>query len=110
MLRAATATLILALATLLASTLMWPPPTNADDADPNALLRAFEDTNAPIATVDVGALYAGREELLDPHEVLPTWHLQEREDAARVFEATRACPPQPLPSPLADVGLAKAYS
>src|SRR5438067_13857190 len=110
MLRAATATLILALATLLASTLLWPAPTKADDADPNARLRTFEDANAPIATVDVGALHAGREELVDPREVLPTWHRHAREDAATVYEATRKCPPEPLPSPLSDVALAKAYA
>jgi signal transduction histidine kinase len=110
--RAATATLILALVTLLASALWW--PRSADDAlgaaDPDALLRAFEDASPPLVTVEVGALYAGRGELLDPHEVLPTWQRHARAEAAAVFQATRSCPPQPLHTPLSDVALAKAYS
>src|SRR4051812_13265609 len=105
--RAATATLVLALVTLIASALLWPSATQrrADDAlaaaDPEALLRAFEDASPPLVTVDVGALYAGREELLDAREVLPTWHRHARAEAAMVFEATRSCPPRALSAPLA---------
>lgn len=50
----------------------------------------FEDATTPIAIVDVGELYAGREELLDPRAVLPSWHRHARGEAAKVFEATRA--------------------
>src|SRR5262245_14066496 len=96
--RAATATLIVALAALLASVLLWPEGTTqrrADEAlaaaDPEALVRAFEDASRPLATVDVGALYAGRGELVDPRDVLPTWHAHARAEAAVVFQATRSC-------------------
>jgi signal transduction histidine kinase len=123
--RVATAALILALVTLLASALFWPTTTangslakrQADEtllaaADPEALLRAFEDATSPLMTVDVGAIYTGRAELIDPQEVLPTWHRHARAEAALVFEATRSCPPRPLPDspPLSDVALVKAYS
>src|SRR3954453_11594009 len=100
--RAATATLLVALVTLLASALLWPSAAtrNADDAlaaaDPDALLRAFEDASRPVVTIDVGALYAGREELVDPREVLPTWQRHARAEAAMVFAATRSCPPSAL--------------
>ena len=114
--RVATATLVLALVSLMAAAL-WASSVakgRADEAlanaDPEALVRAFEDASPPLATVDVGALYAGRGELLDPREVLPTWARHARDEAAMVFEATRACPPHPLRAPLADAALAKAYA
>lgn len=112
----ATATLILALVTLVASALMWPGGASdrADDAlaaaDPEAVLRAFEDASPPLATLDVSALYAGHGELVDPREVLPSWQRHARSEAAMVFQATRSCPPQALGSPLSDVSLAKAYA
>jgi len=114
--RAATATLILALVTLIAAALLWPSATarQTDDAlaaaDADALLHAFEEASPPLVTVDVGTLYAGRAELTDPRAVLPTWHQHPRTEAAMVFEATRSCPPHALRAPLSDVALAKAYS
>ncbi|MGZ3449403.1 MAG: sensor histidine kinase [Polyangiales bacterium] len=111
--RAAAATLILALVTLVASALLWPTAAGRDAlaaADPDALVRAFEAASTPIVTVDVGALYAGHEDLVDPREILPTWHQHARGEAAIVFEATRACPPRALQAPLSDAALAKAYA
>src|SRR5690242_15651803 len=114
--RAATATLIVALLTLVASAFVGPSAAqrHAEEAlavaGSDALLRAFEDASPPLVTVDVGALYAGREQLLDPREVLPTWHRHARAEAAMVFEATRSCPPRALSARLSDVALQKAYS
>lgn len=113
--RAALATLAVALFALLASALLWPAAgARRDDAlraaDPESLVSAFENASQPLATVDVGTIYAGHDELLDPRTVLPTWHLHPRTEAARVFEATRTCPPRSLAEPFADGALAKAYA
>jgi signal transduction histidine kinase len=113
--RPSTATLILALVTLVAAALLWPNAGTGRGGDglandPEAALRAFENANTPLAVVDVGELYAGHEELIDPRAVLPAWHIHARGDAARVFEATRACPPRALDAPLTDAALAKAYA
>src|SRR4051812_268183 len=112
MLRVATATLVLALVTLVAVAL-WGASAEkgrAEEAlataDPHALVRAFEEASPPVVPVDVGALSAGREELLDPREALPTWPAHATDEATPVFKATRACPPHPLGAPLADAALA----
>jgi hypothetical protein len=76
--RAAISTAIVAVVALLAAGVVWPlasgrkPDVSLFATDPEATLRAFEAASSPIATVDVGSIYAGREELVDPREVLPT--------------------------------------
>ncbi len=105
--RAATMTLFVALLVLVASAFVRP---TADDVDPETLLLDFEKRSPPLVTVDVGALHAGHEELVDPRETLPTWHRHPHAEAALLFEATRSCPPRALHTPLGDVALAKAYA
>lgn len=112
--RAGAATLILAILTLVASALFWPGPTRPGSevlaaADTDAVLAAFERESPSQLTIDVGGRYAGRTELLDPRETLPTWHRYPHTEAARLFAAARSCPTRPLDSPLADAALAKAY-
>src|SRR5438105_1062059 len=98
----------------MASSLAWlrssAPADSASVADPNATLVEFERRHRPIARIDVGILYAGRAELIDPRRVLPTWHLHPRAQAAAVYAATRQCPPSPLGIELTDAALLKAYA
>lgn len=62
--RAAAATLILALVSLVASALLFPNASDgrSDDAlttaEPDAIVRSFEDASPLLVTVDVGALDA----------------------------------------------------
>jgi signal transduction histidine kinase len=110
--RAIAATMVLALSTLVAAALLWPSAMRKQgaEADPEALVRAFEEASPPLVIVDLGAIYAGHAELIDPREALPTWHRHPRAEAAMVFGAMGTCPPRALEAPLSDGALAKAYA
>jgi signal transduction histidine kinase len=113
--RASGVALLLAFAALIASSVLWmtsgAPPTivpNGAALEPSRVLGELERTS--FKTVDLGARYSGRLELLDPPRTLPTWHTHPRPQAAAVFTATRDCPPPPLALEVSDPALAKAYA
>jgi signal transduction histidine kinase len=111
--RALAALLVLAVVCLTASSavLLGAPERRAIDAGGAArALERFVESTAPSADVDVGALYGGRLELVDPRAALPAWHKHRRDDAVRVAAAARSCPPPALDAPLDDASLAKAYA
>lgn len=114
MVRALAIVLFVAAGGLIASSLVWSQSTiplgREVLADPNVILAEFERKVTPTSSLDVQSLYAGRAELLDPRQSLPTWHLHPRAQAAAVFAATKQCPPAPLDSPIDDAALAKAYA
>ena len=105
--RAAVAVFLLAVACLAASSLARLSVATPDLADPRAILGQFEDSHRAL-TIEVGRLYAGRIDLLDPRLALPTWHRHAWEEASRVHFASAQCPPPPL-SGIADASLARAY-
>ena len=112
MVKGAALVLLLAVLGLTASSLAWLRATSAASALPEGasgqvLIAELERTTRPDADIDLAARYAGRLELLDPRLALPQWHTHARDDAARLYAATRACPTSALP-PLADAALAKA--
>lgn len=107
--------LLFAVACLTASSLVWlratsTLPAAAEGADGAATLDGFEQTDRAATEIDLATRYAGRLELLDPRAALPTWHNHARDASARVYVATKQCPPVGLPAPLADAALAKAYT
>lgn len=111
MVRAAGILLLGAVVTLLGSAVFWlivAVPSSAAPGEPSVLLERL--AREPAQVVDLGGRYAGRLELVDPTRTLPTWHLHSREEAARIYAATRTCPPQPLSPPVLDAALRKAYA
>lgn len=114
MLRASGIALLLAVLSLTVSSFAWlraaAPVAKELEGDPNAVLAAFERGPRPSAEIDLGARYAGRRELLDPRQSLPSWHRSSRVQAAAVFAATRQCPPSALAVTIDDASLGKAYA
>ncbi len=105
--RIATLFLLLAVASLSASSLAWlcaDRTIEVEAIDGAALLRSFGGETPPEAEVDLGRLYADRAELLDGLLALPSWHRFPRNEALSVY-ALR-CPSTPID--VKDPVLAKA--
>lgn len=115
MVRAAAAVLLAAVIALVATSVTWlrastaPAGAIAAGVDPNVVVADFERGDESAITVDVGALYRGKADLLEPRNVLPQWHKHDRALSVKVYHATKSCPPAPIGS-IDDVDLAKAWS
>jgi signal transduction histidine kinase len=111
--RIAAVMFLLALVGLTVSSVAWLRVANAPSTgviDSETTLATFEATQrADAIEIDVGTLYSGRTELLDPKQALPNWHKHARDAAVRVHMAESQCPPPQMPE-LADASLAKAYA
>jgi signal transduction histidine kinase len=108
--RIAVACFLAALLAFATQALVWSRFAVAPEGpiDPGAVLESFEREDAG-TTVDVGALYRGRQELLDPRTALPTWHHADYAEAAAVHARLARCPAAPLERRPTSVALAKAY-
>lgn len=96
----------LAVICLVATSLSWLRAPSPVVGDPSAALH--EELHGSV--VDISARYAGRSELLDPRFALPAWHRFPREDAQRLFVATRTSECPPKEARFDDPRLAKAYA
>ena len=106
MARGAAAVLFLAVVALVVCALLRDRPV-PPGAAPQTVLARFRTEHEAMREVELRTLYAGREELLDPKLVLPSWHRHPRAEAAAVANAIKSCPLATLE--VHDPALLKAY-